>query len=98
MSSFVLLGMRPFPYQEVRPAALGADIARAAAFVASMRRWRLLDCYATGEAAADQPRAVLVMRASSPVAAATLAEQWSKVSGFEVTMWPLRTGAAGRAA
>jgi hypothetical protein len=91
MSNFVLLGARPFPYPELSPAPLGAAIAGAADFVASMRRWRLLDCCATGEAAADQPRAVLVARASSPVAAAILGAAWSRVSGYDVTVWPVFT-------
>jgi hypothetical protein len=96
MSNFVLLGARPFPYPELSPAPLGAAIAGAADFVASMRRWRLLDCCATGEAVTDQPRAVLIARASSPVAATALAATWSRVSGYDVTVWPVLTRCVGR--
>jgi hypothetical protein len=97
MSNFVLLGARAFPYPELSPAPLGAAIAGAADFVASMRRWRLLDYCATGEAVTDQPRAVLVARASSPVAAAVLGAAWSSVSGYDVTVWPVFTRCGGRA-
>jgi hypothetical protein len=90
MSAFVLLGARPFPPPEVIPVPLGADLAHAATFIASMRRWRLLDGYANGSAVDDQPRTVLIARASSPPAATALARAWSTVSGFQVTVWPLR--------
>jgi hypothetical protein len=95
MSNFVLLGARPFPHPELSPAPLGAAIAGAADFVASMRRWQLLDYFATGEAAADQPRAVLVAHASSPVAAAVLGAAWSRASGYDVTVWPVFTRCGG---
>lgn len=95
MSTFVLWGARPFPYPELSSAGLGAAIAGAAEFVASMRRWRLLDCCATGEALADQPRAVLIARASSPVAATALGAAWSTFSGYDVRVWPVFTRCAG---
>lgn len=89
MSTFMLLGARPFPHPELSPAPLGADVARASVFVASMRRWRLLDGCASGDAVADQPRVVLLARASSAAAAATLGRAWSTVSGLAVTVWPV---------
>jgi hypothetical protein len=96
MSTFLLLGVRPFPYPEVAPVRLGTDLARAAVFIGSMRRWRLLDGFASGPAMADQPRAVLLARASSLLGAAALGRQWSGVSGLEVSVWPLRTSTRER--
>ena len=98
MSTFVLLGARAVPHAEVCPASLGADIARATSFVDALRSWRLLDYYATGPAEADQPRAVLVLHASGPAAAAGLAAAWSKVTGFDVRAWPLVAARRGCAA
>ena len=89
MSRFLLFGSRPFPQQDLCAARLGADIDRARAFVESLRCWQLLDSYATGMATADQTRTVLVMRASTAVAAARVAAAWSQSSGFDVTVWPL---------
>jgi hypothetical protein len=97
MSSFLLLGVRPFPYPEVAPVRLGADLARAAVFIGSLRRWRLLDGFASGSAVADQPRVVLLTRASSLPRAAALGRQWSRVSGLYVSVWPLRHYAGERA-
>jgi hypothetical protein len=96
MSTFVLLGARPFPYPELSAAPLGAAIAGAADFVVSMRRWRLLDCCASGEAGTDQPRVVLLARASSPLAATALGAAWSRVSGYDVAVWPVVTRCDGR--
>jgi hypothetical protein len=98
MSSFVLLGTRPFPAAELSPASAGVDLGRAVAFIGLLRRWRLLDCFATGMAEADQPRAVLVMRASDPSAAGRLAAAWSAATGFDVTVWPLIAECTGRSA
>lgn len=97
MSRFLLLGVRPFPCPEIAPARLGADLARAVVFIGSMRRWRLLDGFASGPAVADQPRVVLLARASSLPGAAALGRQWSGVSGLEVSVWPLRTCTGERA-
>ena|SRR5690348_14885322 len=91
MSRFLLLGVRPFPHPEVAPVRLGADLAHAALFIGWMRRWRLLDGFASGRAMADQPRAVLLARTSSRPGAAALGRQWSRVSGLDVSVWPLRT-------
>jgi hypothetical protein len=97
MSSFLLLGARPFPHPEVTPVRLGADLARAALFIKSMRRWRLLDGFASGWAVADQPRVVLLTRASSRPGAAALGRHWSRVIGFQVSVWPVRTCTEERA-
>ena len=95
MSRYVLLGARRFPQPEISPARLGADITRAGSYIRSLRCWQLFDCYATSTAEADQPRTVLVLRASSPTAAASLAAAWSSLSGFDVTVWPLVTHQMG---
>jgi hypothetical protein len=92
MSRFVLVGARRFPPAELSPAHVGLSVAQSLAFVASIRRWQLLDSYAIaaiGRAEADQPRTVLLMWASCPAAAANLAAAWSRVTGFEVSTWPL---------
>jgi hypothetical protein len=34
---------------------------------------------------------VLIARASSPVAATALGAAWSRVSGYDVTVWPVLT-------
>lgn len=95
MSRFVLVGARRFPPEELSPAQIGQSVAESLAFVASIRRWQLLDSYAVGPtdwAAADQPRTMLLLWASCPVAAANLAAAWSRVTGFEVSTWPLVGG------
>jgi hypothetical protein len=97
MSTFVLLGARRFPQPELSAAGLGADIERACEFIGSLRRWQLLRSYATGMAEADQPRAVLVMRASGPGGAARVAAAWSRLTGFDVTVWPLVSTSGGPA-
>ena len=97
MSRFVLVGARRFPPAELSPGDVGLSLGQSLAFVTSMRRWQLLDSYAIGvigAAAADQPRTLLLMCASCPGAAANLATAWSRVTGFEVSTWPLV--AAGR--
>jgi hypothetical protein len=68
------------------------------AFAASMRRWQLLDSYATHRAEADQPRTMLLMSASCPAAAATLGAAWSNVTGFDVSIWSLVGDSGGRTA
>ena len=93
MSGFLLVGMRPFPYPEVVPVRVGADLVRAAGVIGSMRRWRLLDGVAIGPILADQPRVVLIARASGLPGAAALGRLWSGASGLEVTAWPLRVWA-----
>jgi hypothetical protein len=98
MSKFVVIAARMFPHAELSPVRLGADIERARAFIQGLQRWQLLDCYAIGGSDADRPRAVLVMRASSQVRAASLAGAWSTLSGLEVTVWPLVTPAGVRVA
>jgi hypothetical protein len=96
MSTFVLLGARPFPHPEVTPGGLAADLVRARFFITSMRRWRLLEGYASASAVADKPRAVLLARAHNPMAAAAIGNAWSAVSGLEVAVWPLvRDSGAG---
>jgi hypothetical protein len=95
MSTFVLMGARPFPQPELSATGLAADIERACEFIGSLRRWRLLRCYATGTARADQPRVVLVMRASSQGGAERVAAVWSRLSGFDVTVWPLVVAGPG---
>jgi hypothetical protein len=92
MSRFVLVGARRFPPAELSPGHVGLSLAQSMAFVASMRRWQLLDSHATsaiGVAEADQPRTILLLWSSCPAAAASLAAAWSRVTGFEVSAWPL---------
>jgi hypothetical protein len=92
MSRFVMVGARRFPPAELSPAHVGLSVAQSLAFVASIRRWQLLDSYAIRWAEADQPRTMLLMWASCPAAAANLAAAWSRVTGFEVSTWPLVAG------
>ena len=89
MSTFLLLGARPFPQSEVSPAQVGADIDRSREFISSLRRWQLLDSYGASMAEADEPRTALIMRASNRSAAVRVAAVWSRFSGFEVAVWPL---------
>ena len=95
MSRFVLVGARRFPPAELSPTHVGVTVARSLAFVAPIRRWQLLDSYAIdaiGRAEVDQPRTMLLMWASCPAAAANLAAAWSRVTGFDVSTWPLVAG------
>lgn len=98
MTRFVLLGARRFPPAEISPASVAFDIGRAILFMDIARRWRLLDSYAAGPAKADQPRALLMVRAGCPATAAGLGEMWSQVTGFDVSVWPLIGGRSRRAA
>ncbi|WP_375481872.1 hypothetical protein [uncultured Mycobacterium sp.] len=98
MSKFVLLGVRRFPTAELSPAQVELRLARAQTFVAAMRCWQLLDSHATREAEADEPRALLLMCASSPAAAGTIAAAWSAVTGFDVSVWSLVANSDRRAA
>jgi hypothetical protein len=98
MTRFVLLGARRFPPAEISPASVAVDIGRAILFMDIARRWRLLDSCATGPAEVDQPRALLMMWAGCPAAAASLAEMWSQVTGFDVSVWPLVGGRNRRSA
>ena len=89
MTRFVLLGARRFPPAEISPVSVAADIGRAILFMEIARRWRLLDSCAAGPAEFDKPRALLTMWAGCPAAATLQAEMWSRVTGFDVSVWPV---------
>ena len=89
MTKFVLVGARRFPLAEVSPVSVAADIGRAILFMEVARRWRLVDSCAAGTAEVDEPRALLMVWAGCPAAAARKAEMWSRVTGFDVSVWPL---------
>ncbi|HXP18222.1 MAG TPA: hypothetical protein VN840_01125 [Streptosporangiaceae bacterium] len=95
MSVFLLLGSRPQTDREVSPAGVARDVAAAAAWCRSLRRWGLLSAFALAPEPVTGLRACLIVRASCHAAAERLASDWGQVSGYQVSVTRLCAAAPG---
>lgn len=95
MSVFLLLGTRLQGDHEVSPAGVARDVAAAAAWYRSLRRWGLLRAFALASEPVAGLRACLIVQASGHAAADRLASDWGHVSGYQVSMARLCTAAPG---
>jgi hypothetical protein len=95
MSEFLLLGARPPRTGELSPGRAAHDVAALAAWHRWLRRWGLLRSFALPHDSMVELRACLIVQASGYPAAKRLAEGWGRMSGYQVTVLPLRSAAVG---
>jgi hypothetical protein len=96
MSEFLLLGIRPHHSGELALSRAAHDVVALAGWHQLLRRWGLLRSFALPEEPVAGLRACLLVQASGHRAAVTLAAGWERLSGYEVTVLPLRGIAAAR--
>ncbi len=94
MSEFLLLGVRRQACREVALRRAARDVIALTGWHQLMRRWGLLRSFALPDEPVAGLRACLLVQASGHLAAATLAAGWGRLSGYEVTVLPLRGSAA----
>lgn len=94
MSEFLLLAVRPPGSAEVSLRRVAHDVVAAGAWHRLLRRWGLLRSFAFPDESVAGLRACLLVTASGQAAAARLAASWTDVSGYQVTVLPLRGAGA----
>jgi len=92
---FLLVGARPSAPGELALAAAAHDVVAQSAWHGWLRRWGLLRSFGLPADPEAELRACLVVRATGDEAARRLAAGWGRVSGYRVTVLPLRGGTAG---
>jgi hypothetical protein len=95
VTAFLLLGIRPPGNHEVSLAGIARDVAAAAAWCRSLRRWGLLYGFALAPEPVAELRACLIVLASGRAAAERLAADWGQVNGYQVSVTRLCTAAPG---
>ena len=94
MSAYLLAGMRRSLSGELTLAVAARDVVAQTLWYGWLRRWGLLQSFALPRDPATEPRACLVIRATGEEAAARLAEEWERVSGYRVTVLTLSSASA----
>jgi hypothetical protein len=97
MTRYLLAGRRPAMETVAEPglAATARRVVSATAWHRWLRRWGLLVAYGLPRDLVPDLSACLVVRASDDRAAERLAGGWEQVSGYRVTVLPLKAESAG---
>ena len=90
MSEFLLLAVRPPDGGEVPLTRAAHDVIALSGWHQLMRRWGLLRSFALPDEPVSGLRACLLVQASEQPAAVRLALGWGRLSGYDVTVLPLR--------
>jgi len=89
MSAYLLAGMRRPLDAELTLAVAARDVVAQTLWHGWLRRWGLLESFALPRDPATEPRACLVIRATGEDAAARIAGEWERVSGYRVAVLAL---------
>ena len=95
MSEFLLAATWSAPSGELPLAGAARAVIARAGWHAWLRRWGLLRSFGLPRDPDGELRACLIVRASDDAAAARLAADWARVSGYQVTVLPLSGGTPG---
>ena len=98
MSEFLLLGVRSQAGGEIALDRAARDVIALTGWHQLLRRWGLLRSFALPDEPVAGLRACLLVQVSEHRAAIRLAAGWGRLTGYEVTVLPLRATAAAAGA